>query len=72
MGPKNRNAKMATDVKSKNAIVGKHVRYIGMGDRWYICPSCNNQFLRGFFWEEGEVNGCSQQCLKSQLKEVEQ
>lgn len=68
MGPKNRNAKLASDGKQKNATIGKHVKYIGMGDKWYVCPTCSRKFLRGFFWEEGDKNGCSQRCLKNQVE----
>lgn len=67
MGPKNRNAKMATDVKQKNEVVGKHIKYIGMGNSWYVCPHCERKFLRGFFWESDGKNGCSQTCLKAQI-----
>ena len=63
MGPKAKS----NSVQSKNQAIGKHVKYIGMGDNWYHCPSCNRKFARGFFWEENGINGCSQLCLKSLL-----
>lgn len=64
MGPRN---KASNNVRNQNQTVGKHVRYIGMGNNWYCCPACNRKFARGFFWEENEINGCSQRCLKSLL-----
>lgn len=60
-------AKLASNEKQKNETIGKHIRYIGMGDKFYSCPTCSREFRRGFFWEEGVKNGCSQSCLKVQL-----
>ena len=68
MGPKNRNAKLGSDAKAKNQTIGKHVRYIGLGNNWFVCPNCNRRFLRGFFWEENEKQGCTQTCLKAQIE----
>jgi len=64
MGPRN---KTSHGITNKNETVGKHVRFIGMGGNWYNCPQCNRKFARGFFWEEGDKNGCSQTCLKKQI-----
>lgn len=65
MGPKSRNAKLASDGKPQKEVVGKHVQYIGVGNSWYVCPVCSRSFRRGFFWEDGQRNGCSQVCIKS-------
>lgn len=61
-------AKIASNAKSKNETIGKHVRYIGMGDKWYVCPTCSRKFLRGFFWEDGDKNGCTQRCLSKLIE----
>lgn len=67
MGPKSRNAKLASDGKPQKEVIGTHVRYIGMGNKWYNCPHCSRRFLRGFFWESAGKSGCTQRCLKTQL-----
>jgi DNA-directed RNA polymerase subunit RPC12/RpoP len=61
-------AKIASNAKSKNETIGKHVRYIGMGNKWYVCPTCSRKFLRGFFWEDGDKNGCTQRCLSKLIE----
>lgn len=51
----------------KNETIGTHVKYVGLGGKWYYCPTCNRRFLRGFYWESGSANGCTQACLKAQM-----
>ena len=55
MGPRNKNAKIASDPKNQKKLIGKSIKYIASGSALrYICPVCNRSFKRGFFVEEGD------------------
>lgn len=62
-----KRAKLASDGKNIKDLVGHPVRYLGLGDKRYCCPSCCRTFSRGFYYEEGTKNGCSRQCLEKQI-----
>lgn len=64
MGPK-KSPKPGVAPAKTNQQVGKIVKYIGLFGRTYTCSVCNRVFKRGFFWEQGVVNACSQTCLKT-------
>lgn len=72
MGPRNKNAKIASDPKSQKKLVGKSVKYIASGSAArYVCQVCNRSFKRGFFLEEGDKNACTRRCLTSLLPKEE-
>jgi hypothetical protein len=59
-------AKMAIDEKNKSTLIGNHVRYVGLGGKFYCCPTCNRTFSRGFYYENNGKTGCTRNCLQNQ------
>lgn len=64
---KTKRAKLASDGKNTKDNIGHPVRYLGIGGKCYICPSCGRTFSRGFYYEEGGKNACSRTCLTKQI-----
>lgn len=62
-----KRAKLATDDKNKTSLIGDHVRYLGLGGKYYCCPTCNRTFSRGFFFEHNKKTGCTRRCLQAQV-----
>jgi hypothetical protein len=48
----------------KTPLLGKSVRYIGMGDRAFCCPSCDRTFNRGMTFEHDGKLYCSRNCIE--------
>lgn len=66
MGPRNRNAKIASDPKLEKKLIGKSVRYIASGSAApYVCKVCDRSFKRGMFYETDSVNACTRRCLST-------
>lgn len=66
MGPRNRNAKIASDPKLEKKLIGKSVRYIASGSAApYVCKVCNRSFKRGIFYETDNANACTRRCLST-------
>lgn len=63
---KAKRAKLASDGKVEKNLMGNHVRYVGLGGKRYVCPSCNRAFSRGFYYENNGKTGCKRFCLQSQ------
>ena len=62
-------AKVSTHEKKVNTVIGSAVLYFGIGDRVFVCPSCNRTFSRGIFYEKDKKQACTRQCLKDCLTE---
>ena len=48
----------------KAPLIGKSVRYIGMKDQKFHCPSCERSFNRGMTFEHNGKLYCSRRCIE--------
>lgn len=62
-----KKAKIASEKQKPKALIGNHVRFMGLGGNRYICPNCDRSFIRGFYYEADGKNGCTRTCLKNQI-----
>lgn len=49
--------------QQKVELLGKSVRYIGVGGREFTCPTCSRSFSRGMTFEHNKELYCSRKCI---------
>lgn len=60
-------AKVASNEKVKQNLIGSPVLYIGNSSKHFNCPVCGRTFIKGFFYEEKGKSACSRTCLETLL-----
>lgn len=61
--PKQSKNTVKEDPVKIKILLGKAIKYIGIGGKRFVCPTCDRSFSRGMVYEEKGTMFCSRGCI---------